>query len=131
MEKGEFVDLVKKTKLKPHSIRIAYRALVLGDKNVNIANAYSVKRQIVEQAKRRVLRQQKIENSIPETWLHHSTHLPIELIAAVRWLEEQAKYQDGLIVKRSKTPPELSAETIELISTLFSSKSSRVQKIDT
>lgn len=131
MEKGEFIGLVKKTKLKPHSIRIAYRALVLGDKNVNIANAYSVKRQIVEQAKRRVLRQQKIENSIPETWRHHSTHLPIELIAAVRWLEEQAKYQDGLIVKRSKTPPELSAETIELISTLFSSKSSRVQKIDT
>lgn len=131
MEKGEFIGLVKKTKLKPHSIRMAYRALVLGDKNVNIANAYGVKRQSVEQAKLRILRQQEIENSIPETWQYVSTHLPSELIAAVSWLEEQAKYQDGLIVKRSKNPPELSAETIELISTLFCSKPSRVQKIDT
>jgi len=130
MEKEEFIRLVKMTKLKPHSIRFAYRALVLGEKNVNIANAYSVKRQVVEQAKRRILREQKIENSIPETWNHISTHLPSELVEAVKWLEEQAKYQDGLIVKRSKTPPKLSAETIELLSTLFCSKVSKVQKID-
>jgi len=122
MEKEEFIRLVKKTKLKPHSIMMAYRALVIGDKNVNIANAYGVKRQIVEQVKIRILRQQKIENNIPETWEHISTHLPSELIEAVKWLEEQAKHQDGLIVKRSKIPPVLSGSTIELISNLLCSK---------
>ena len=130
MEKDEFIRLVKKTKLKPHSIRMAYRALVIGDKNVNIANAYGVKRQIVEQVKLRVLRQQKIENSIPETWEHISTHLPSELVEAVNWLEEQAKYQDGLIVKRSKKPPELSAAMIELISHLLCSKTPKIRNID-
>lgn len=128
MDKAEFISLIKQTKLKPHSIRFAYRALVLGDKNVNIANAYGVKRQVVEQVKKRVLRQQKIEKSIPGAWVHISLHLPIELIEAVNWLEEQAKYQDGLIIKHSKTPPNLSAETIELISNLLCSKSSVVHK---
>lgn len=109
---------------------MAYRALVIGDKNVNIANAYGVKRQIVEQVKLRILRQQKIESSIPETWEHISTHLPRELVEAVNWLEEQAKYQDGLIVKRSKKPPELSAATIELISHLLCSKTPKIRNID-
>jgi hypothetical protein len=131
MEKNEFVALIKKTKLKPLSIRVAYRALVLGEKNVNIANSYSINRQIVEQAKRRVLRQQEIEKSIPETWEHLSIHLPNELTTAVIWLEAQAKYKDGLIVKRSKTPPALSVETIELLSTLLCSKVPSVQKIPT
>lgn len=129
MEEKEFISLVKQTKLKPLSIRMAYRALVVGDKNVNIANAYGVKRQIVEQVKLRILRQQKIENSVPETWEHISTHLPGELAVAVKWLEEQAKYQDGLIVKRSKKPPELSAATIELISHLLCSKTPRIRNI--
>lgn len=131
MEKDEFVALMKKTKLKPHSIRFAYRALVLGEKNVNIAKIYNVKRQVVEQAKKRVLRQQQIEKAIPKTWEHISIHLPSELIAAVVWLEEQAKHKDGLIIKRSKTPPDLSASTIESISTLLCSKTSIVQKKDT
>ena len=126
MEKDEFVKLIKKTKLKPLSIRAAYRALVLGEKNVTIAKAYGISRQIIEQAKKRVLRQQKIDENIPTTWEHISAHLPIELTEAVTWLEEQAKYKDGLIVKRAKKPPELSAETIELISTLLCSKNSRV-----
>jgi hypothetical protein len=124
MEKNEFIALVKKTKLKPYSIRMAYRALVLGEKNINIANIYGVKRQVVEQAKRRVLHQQKIENNIPKAWEHISMHLPSELVKAVSWLEEHAKHQDGLIVKRSKKPPELSTETIELISNLLCSKAS-------
>lgn len=128
MEKEEFIHLVKNTKLKPLSIRIAYRALIVGDKNVNIANAYGVKRQIVEQAKKRILRQQKIDNNIPETWVHISTHLPKELIEVINWLEEQAKYKNGLIVRCSKTPPELSAETIELISNLLCSKKIKSKK---
>ena len=122
MEKDEFIKLIRKTKLQPLSIRLAYRALISGDKNVNIANAYGVKRQIVEQVKKRILRQQKIENNIPETWIYISTHLPKELIEVINWLEEQAKYQNGLIVKRAKPLPELSAETIELISNLLCSK---------
>lgn len=126
MEKDEFVKLIKKTKLKPLSIRVAYRALVLGEKNVTIAKSYGINRQIIEQAKKRVLRQQKIDENIPTTWVHISTHLPSELTEAVTWLEKQAKYKDGLIVKHAKKPPELSAETIELISTLLCSKTSRV-----
>ena len=128
MKEDEFIRLVKKTKLNHYSIRLAYRALVIGDKNVNIANAYKVKRQIVEQVKKRILRQQRIENSIPRTWEHISTHLPKELIEMVNWLEEQAKYQDGLIVKCSKNPPNLSAETIELILNLICSKTHKSKK---
>jgi hypothetical protein len=128
MEQSEFVRLIKKTKLKPLSIRLAYRALVLGEKNVEIGKIYNVKRQIVEQVKRRVLRQQKIEKNIPETWKHISIHLPSELISAISWLEEQAKYEDGLIIKRSKTPPSLSASTIEMISTLLCLKHHKSRK---
>ncbi len=126
----EFIRLVKATRLRLYSIRFAYRALVLGEKNANIAKIYNVKRQVVEQAKRRVLRQKEMENSVPETWQHISTHLPYELVEAVKWLEEQAKHKGGLIVKRSKNPPELSAETIELISHLLCKKSPKVQKIE-
>ncbi|MCP4320983.1 MAG: hypothetical protein GY787_03845 [Alteromonadales bacterium] len=126
MEKEEFVKLIKKTKLQPLSIRAAYRALVLGEKNVTISKSYGISRQIIEQAKKRVLRQQEIDKNIPTTWVHISTHLPSELTEAIGWLEEQAKYQDGLIVKRAKKPPELSAETIELISSLLCSKNYNV-----
>ena len=122
MKKAEFITLVRQTKLTLYSIRFAYRGLVLGERSVDIAGIYRVKRQVVEQAKKRVLRQQKIENNIPKTWNHISTHLPSELIEAINWLEEQTKYEHGLIVKRSKTPPDLSASTIEMISTLLCSK---------
>lgn len=120
MGKHEFIRLVKKTKLKPLSIRLGYRALVIGDKNVNIANGYGVKRQVVEQVKSRILRQQEIENNTPETWVHISKHLPEELAEIVNWLEVQAKYKNGLIVKRPKKPPELSPETIKLLANLLS-----------
>lgn len=119
MGKGEFVGLIKQTNLQPLAIRVAYRALVLGEKNVTIANSYCINRQIVEQAKRRVLRQQRIDKNIPATWEHISTHLPSELTEVVAWLETQVKYKEGLIVKRPKNPPKLSASTIELLSTLL------------
>jgi hypothetical protein len=122
MDDVEFVSLVKQTKLKLYSIRFAYRALVLGDKNGNVANVYGVKRQLVEQAKKRVLRQQKIEKKIPDTWGHVSVHLPIELIEVVKWIEKESKYNNGLLIKRSKKVPELSVETIELLSNVLCSK---------
>ena len=124
----DIVELIKEIKLKPHSILIAYRALVLGEKNVQVANLYCVKRQIVEQIKKRVIRQQKLNDQIPETWAPISIHLPNELLDAVNWLAEQAKYEQGLIIKRSKKPPELSAETIELIATLLISKNHMSRK---
>lgn len=126
MEKEEFVRLVRETRLTLYSIRFAYRTLVLGERNANIAKIYQVKRQVIEQAKRRILRQQKIENSIPDKWLHVSVHLPLELVEAIKWLEDQVKYQDGLIVKRNKKPPNLSAKNIELISKLLCSKTPKV-----
>lgn len=124
MDKGEFILLVKQTKLKYNSIRFAYRSLVLGDKNSYIANIYGVKRQLVEQAKNRVLRQQKIAQNMPDTWASVSVSLPIELIEVVKWLEERAKYKNGLRIKTPKKPPALSTENIELLSNLLCSKQS-------
>ena len=125
MDKTLFDSLAEKTGLQDRARRLAYRVLVEGEKSVEVAKDEDVTRQLVDQAARRITRQQEIENGIPESWLPVSVSLPPELANAVKWIYRQARLDAGLVVDTDRKPPDISAEAVELITDLIAGRARR------
>lgn len=122
MEKTEFERLVHETGLQERAIRLALRVLVDGEKPADVAQSEDVSRQLVEQAVRRVQRQQQITNGIPDNWVRVSVSLPPELADSVLWIYQQARLDAGLLVDAERMPPHLSAAGVELITDLIAGR---------
>jgi len=119
MEKTEFKKLAEKTKLKDKAINLAKLVLVDGLKTGDVAKQKNVSRQLVEQAKKRVLREKRISNNYPKEWQTVTAILPVQMIQVVKWIEGKEREKEGLIVKSKKRVPDLSADDVELLTEMI------------
>jgi predicted DNA-binding protein YlxM (UPF0122 family) len=119
MEKTEFKKLAEKTKLKDKAINLAEMVLVDGLKAGEIAKQKNVSRQLVEQAKKRILREKSISNNYPKEWRIVTAVLPVQMIQVVKWIEGKEREKEGLIVKSKNRVSDLSAGDVELLTEMI------------
>lgn len=70
MDENKFNYLVSQTRLETKARRLAMRSLVNLEPTTTIALSEKVSRQLVEQAKKRIITQERIERAIPIEKIH-------------------------------------------------------------
>ena len=118
MDKTLSYELADKTAQKEKAKSLAFAVLVEGRKVSEVAADYNVSRQTVEHAVKRIERQSRLTEGIPDSWVSVSVSLPVEFSKAILWVQEQEKFRAGVIVRTKLDKPILSVEQIELLADL-------------
>ena len=122
MDIERFDELATKTKLQDRALAMAKGMLVYGEKSIDIGRREGVTRQLVEQAKNRILRQLRMEEKKGKDWVTVTAVLPRGMANIVDYIEKREKERYGKVVAEKSMPPPITAGEIEILAELIAGR---------